>query len=373
MFYKIILYFKNNTINRNKIIGYYIFNIICSFLTTILINKIIYNLFENNFQIYMNYLIFISFLLALIYIYYIFKNKITVSDIKRNIINKIIFIFISLILTFFAFNLLNLFLESLKLKSKLLNKFSFFIFPNKSISSCNINQWSIKATTSTSSTDNDNGISSLNNIVDIKKPTVNINIPNFYVTIREVILTFVGGAAIKAGKRNARQSSSFPVKIGTSVALLALFALAAGAASLISKVDDNAGELLIKSGKILGNNYLPDLSPLFGHVDGLDKYPLNLISDLWLINYSGILFLMIILNVLIAISLKNNNIDIFNYLPKWFDPNTNKIGKIIRYMFNRYLYVWYDNRKFFLVYSWCMLMIGLLINQFGLFIILNSG
>ena len=38
---------------------------------------------------------------------------------------------------------------------------------------------------------------------------------------------------------------------------------------------------------------LPDLNILTGHVEGLDKYPLNLLSDMSLINMSAITFLFL--------------------------------------------------------------------------------
>jgi hypothetical protein len=218
---------------------------------------------------------------------------------------------------------------------------------------------------------NDKNGGNLNNNVEITDPAVNINIPNINVKIPGIITGLVGGAAIKAGMEIAKHTPSIPGKIATTVATAAL---AAGGVTFGSKVGGNIGDQLndIYSNSNIKKNFFPDISPLFNHVEGLDKYPLNLLEDLWLINYSGILFLIIILNVFISIYLKNNNIDIFNYLPKWFDPKTNKIGKIIQYIYNRYLYIWYENRKFFLIYSWCMLMIALLLNQLGLFIILNS-
>ena len=116
---------------------------------------------------------------------------------------------------------------------------------------------------------------------------------------------------------------------------------------------------------------IPTLSNLTGHVEGLDSYPLNLLSDMYFINMSAISFLFVILNVFIAIYL-HNKIDMWSYFPQWFNSDTNKLGKLIKYLINRNLKLLYDSRIFLLIFSWCMLFIALMINQTGFLIILNS-
>jgi len=213
----------------------------------------------------------------------------------------------------------------------------------------------------------------VNNVeVDIKKnPNINLNTPNINISVPGVIPAMVGGAAIKAGIEFSKHTPSIPGKIAVKAATAAL---ATGLATFGSKVGSNLGDVVTSSTSANSvNKFLPDINILTGHVDNLDKYPLNLLPDMLTMNFSAILFLFIILNVFIAITIKNNNIDIFNYLPKWLNPNTNILGKFIQYMFLRYLNIWYESRKFFLIFSWVMILIALLVIQLGLFIIINSG
>lgn len=88
------------------------------------------------------------------------------------------------------------------------------------------------------------------------------------------------------------------------------------------------------------------------------------------INISLLVFLFLILNVFIAIYLKNK--DFANYLSKTLKFN-NKLSNIIIFLYNRYLNIWYESRIFILIFSWCMLFIGHLIFMLGFNIILNSG
>lgn len=145
--------------------------------------------------------------------------------------------------------------------------------------------------------------------------------------------------------------------------------LGTSAADVITKSNPNSNKSV--------SNFLPDLNidwTIFkGHVIGLDQFPLNLVQDMVVINTSAILFLFIILNVYIAITIKDSNINIFNYLPKWLDPSVNKLGKLIQFFLNRYIRIWYGSRKFILIVSWFMLLLGLLTIQLGLVLILYSG
>jgi hypothetical protein len=86
---------------------------------------------------------------------------------------------------------------------------------------------------------------------------------------------------------------------------------------------------------------------------------------------SSIVFLFLILNVYIAIYLKDKDI-FFLFLPHRLNLNT-KLGKFIKFMFNRYINIWYTSRKFILIISWIMLLFCLLIIKLGLVIILGSG
>ena len=116
---------------------------------------------------------------------------------------------------------------------------------------------------------------------------------------------------------------------------------------------------------------IPSLSILTGHVEGLESYPLNLLSDMYVINMSAITFLFLMLNVFIATYLHNKS-DLWSYFPQWVNSDTNKLGKLIKYLINRNIKIWYGSRIFILIFSWCMLFIALMINQTGFLIILNS-
>jgi hypothetical protein len=216
---------------------------------------------------------------------------------------------------------------------------------------------------------------SINNKVKIENPNLNLNNPNINVEIPGVLPAILGGVAIKAGLELSKHVPTIGGKIAVTAATAEIVA---GVTSLGQKSGTNVADTVSKadSGTSL-NKIFSDLNLDFtfskGKLTGLDDYPLNLIRDMLVINSSAILFLFLILNVYIAITIKNNNINIFNYLPKYFDPNVNKLGKLIQYLLNRYIRIWYESRKFILIFSWCMLLIGLLTIQFGLLIISHSG
>ena len=117
---------------------------------------------------------------------------------------------------------------------------------------------------------------------------------------------------------------------------------------------------------------LPDLEVLNlkGKVQGLDEFPLNLLEPLYTVNLSAILFLILIIYVSIALTLKD--IDLSKYLPAWLYGDRNIISKLIKYLINRNIKIWYDSRKFILILSWFVLFFALVLNLFTIYIILNS-
>jgi hypothetical protein len=154
-------------------------------------------------------------------------------------------------------------------------------------------------------------------------------------------------------------------------------------ASFGAKIGTNTAEQMSNSTTTtnsISNNLLPNFESyisipkldehLLGHVEGLDKYPLNLLVDMFTINLSLLAFLFLILNVFIAIYLKNK--DVASYLSQTLNFN-NKLSNIIIFLYNRYINIWYESRIFILIFSWCMLFIGHLIFMLGFYIILNSG
>nr|YP_009348161.1 hypothetical protein [Hericium coralloides]APX41114.1 hypothetical protein [Hericium coralloides] len=102
---------------------------------------------------------------------------------------------------------------------------------------------------------------------------------------------------------------------------------------LAEKIDD-----VSKNNNMDKSNFLPDSSNISNflellkeNVNGLDSYPLNLLFDVSTLINCAMFFLITIINVFIAIFLKNNNI--FNYLPRWLDPNNSKIGRVLEFFY----------------------------------------
>lgn len=175
-------------------------------------------------------------------------------------------------------------------------------------------------------------------------------------------------------------------RIGGKIAVTAATAgFVAAVTSFGAKIGENKAEQIStafssSSSNTSSNNLLPNIESylsinenLLGAakpaVEGLDKYPLNLLTDMFSINISLLVFLFLMLNVFIAIYLKNK--DFANYLSKTRDNN--KLNKFIFFLYNRYINIWYESRIFILIFSWCMLFIGNLIFMLGFYIILNSG
>jgi hypothetical protein len=71
--------------------------------------------------------------------------------------------------------------------------------------------------------------------------------------------------------------------------------------------------------------------------EGLNDYPLNLLTDMALMNNCHLLIIIIIFNVFISIYLYDK--DIINSLPTRLDPKTSIIGKLIEFAYNRYVNV----------------------------------
>jgi hypothetical protein len=200
----------------------------------------------------------------------------------------------------------------------------------------------------------------------VNNPNLTLNTPRLSVNVPGAVDGVVAATAFKAGMEVAK---SIPSSAGKIIAGAAA-ALAIGSAS---KLGVKLGEQL--GNQVTNNNsnttkFLPDFELLLGKVEGLNEYPLNLLTDLSVLTSSSIVFLFLILNVFIAIYLKDK--DIFLFLPNWINLNT-KSGKFIKFMFNRYINIWYTSRKFILIISWIMLLFCLSIIKLGLIIILGSG
>jgi hypothetical protein len=222
-----------------------------------------------------------------------------------------------------------------------------------------------------------------NNEINVNNPNLTLNTPTIgtvNLKVPGVIPAVIGGASIRAGMEVAKHVPSIGGKIAVTAATAGFVA---ATASFGAKIGTNTAEQMSNSTTTtnsISNNLLPNFESyisipkldehLLGHVEGLDKYPLNLLVDMFTINLSLLAFLFLILNVFIAIYLKNK--DVASYLSQTLNFN-NKLSNIIIFLYNRYINIWYESRMFILIFSWCMLFIGHLIFMLGFYIILNSG
>lgn len=116
-----------------------------------------------------------------------------------------------------------------------------------------------------------------------------------------------------------------------------------------------------------------DFSLLLGKFEGIETYPLNLLKQMILLNMFSISFLFILLNVFIAIYFKDK--DLLQILPSFLTKNheNSLLVKILKKVQSRYVFLWYVNRKLFIVFAWLMMLICLLVNQLCFVIIINSA
>jgi hypothetical protein len=239
---------------------------------------------------------------------------------------------------------------------------------------------SSKVSDNNSTTTNNNTLSSddvniKDNQVKVDNTNINLKYPNFTVQIPGTAEGILGGALIKAGLELSKKVPSIG---GKMLVASATAGITAGITTCGQITGTNlADKIYNKNPENTVNKLFSDLNIDFsmfkGQLTGLEDYPLNLVKEMALINGSAILFLFIVLIVFIAIIIKNNNVNIFKYLPKWLDPSVNRFSKLIQFLLNRNIQMWYESRIFILIISWFMLLLGLLTNQLGLLIILYSG
>lgn len=194
-----------------------------------------------------------------------------------------------------------------------------------------------------------------NNSVILNNPHITINIP------QEVAEKFVNGIALAAGAKIGLEI----VKISPNIGIKAAAAFA-GALSLtqikesITKIYNNT------SNKDNSSKYLYTNESTNSNTYDLSEYPLNLIDDLIVYNSLSFVFLAIIFNSFLAIYLKDFNIDI--YLPL---NSPNKLIKILRFLYDRFIRIWLSSSKFLIIYSSVFLLICLLMSKICLLIIKN--
>lgn len=108
------------------------------------------------------------------------------------------------------------------------------------------------------------------------------------------------------------------------------------------------------------NLFLSEVS----NTPNFNEYPLNLIDDLIVYNYCSIIFLGIIISSLLALYLKDINID--KYLPL---ESPKKSIQILRKIYNRFMKIWLQSSKFMIIFSSIFLIFCLIMSKFCLFLI----
>src|ERR1700723_3265144 len=150
----------------------------------------------------------------------------------------------------------------------------------------------------------------------VNNPNLTVNTPKLTVNVPGAVDGVVAATAVKAGMEIAKSIPSpvilYKMKAGKIIAGAAA-ALAIGSASKLGvKLGEHLGNEISKNiDNSKTSKFLPNLDLLTGRVEGLNEYPLNLLTDLSVLTTSAIIFLYLILNVYIAIYLKDK--DIFNF------------------------------------------------------------
>jgi hypothetical protein len=158
--------------------------------------------------------------------------------------------------------------------------------------------------------------------------TVNVNNPKFSATIGDrginniaAALSSAGGATV--GLKTAQYVGGTPT---TKLAVgLATMGVVQASTSVMSKIlnKNNSNNTV--------NKFVANLVyPKNNNTDNvLDNYPLNLITDINLLLYSALLFLIVIFNIYLA-----NYLSTINY--NKYIPN-NKLGKLLNILISRYI------------------------------------
>ena len=193
--------------------------------------------------------------------------------------------------------------------------------------------------------------------------TVSVNNPKFGVTIGDrginniaAALSATGGATV--GLKTAQYIGGTPA---TKLAVgLATMAVVQAGTSIMSKVLNNNYNNNNLTNKFIAN-YISNGNSNDNNI--LNNYPLNLISDIDLLLYGALLFLIVILNIKLANYVLR--IDYNKYLPN------NKLGKILNILINRYIGLWGKSYKYLLIFSYTMLFISIILSKICLYIITN--
>ena len=185
---------------------------------------------------------------------------------------------------------------------------------------------------------------------------------NYNNLIDNLPKTIAGYGAYKVGME---VSKNVPSIGGKALIIASVGALAAGSITFGTLVGENLAEKFIKDNKnklffnMINSNNI-----------NLNLFPYNLLFSMSTINLSSISFLIIISNILIVEYINRQNINLLDYLPNFI--KSSKLYNIINFILNKYINIWSITKTPFLIISIISLFLGLLINQLGLYLIINN-
>jgi hypothetical protein len=182
--------------------------------------------------------------------------------------------------------------------------------------------------------------------------TVNINHPNFSVSVPTSSLNNLAAAASVAGGgtlalKVAQQVPGGPgVKIAAAGATrLGSQALTLGVAKILNDQNstNNTKNLINLFDGLSNNTKLNIISNLNDNRVSLNEFPLNLLPEINQLATAELMFLFIILNIFIVKYF--TSLDYNKYIPN------NKVGNILKLIINRYILLWSKSVKVLLIVS----------------------
>lgn len=205
----------------------------------------------------------------------------------------------------------------------------------------------------------------ISNTNDVAVDKVTINDPNFSLnlateTVEKAITSLTLTAGAKLGLEVMKNSPHIGAKaVGAITGALALTQAKESISKYYSQKNNSNNDLSSK--------YISDISEnTVSNTPNFNEYPLNLIDDLIVYNYCSFIFLGLIISSLLALYLKDINID--KYLPL---ESPNKSIQILRKIYNRFMKIWLQSSKFMIIFSSIFLIFCLIMSKFCLFLIKN--
>lgn len=215
--------------------------------------------------------------------------------------------------------------------------------------------------------------SGINNNTVKADGTVNINHPNFNVSIPTSSLNNVAaGLSVAGGTIALKVAQQIPGGPGVKVA--------AGAATWLASQALTVGKAKILNSNNSSNNNTNNTNNLTNWFDGLsnnnnlniinnlndrfNEFPLSLIPEINQLATVELMFLFIILNIFIVKYI--TSLDYNKYL------SNNKVGNILKFFINRYIILWSKSVKILLIVSWIGLFICVIGSKIFLYYVLNN-